>query len=154
VLFGILIASPWVCTVAMLLFFLSFFASARDFDGRSLVDLALPLVMVINLPLGYDQLLSIRLQQVTTALSSVVLDVLAIPHAVSNNVIRLASRELFVAEACSGIQSVFTLMFLATLLVSFCRRPIWVTPIYVAIGGRRQCASGHGSGGGRVVVFR
>ena len=69
-----------------------------------MIGLALPLVMLINLPLGYDQLLTMRLQQITSGLSSVMLDVLAIPHALNNNVIQLATRELFVAEACSGLQ--------------------------------------------------
>lgn len=131
--FGIMIASPWICTVALIMFATSFFFSAKDDEGRSLLGLALPLVMLLNLPLGYDQLLTIRLQQVTTGLASVMLDVLVIPHAVTNNVIQLTTRELFVAEACSGIQSVFTLMFLATLLIAIYRRPVWLAPIYLAI---------------------
>ncbi len=131
--FGIAIASPWICAVAFVSFAATFYFAATDKEGRSLIGLALPLVMLINLPLGYDQLLTIRLQQITTGLSSVMLDVLAIPHAVANNVIQLTTRELFVAEACSGIQSVFTLMFLATLLVSIYRRPIWLAPLYLVI---------------------
>ena len=131
--FGIILASPWICAVAFVTFAVTLYLAATDFEGRSLVGLALPLLMLIHLPLGYDHLLTIRLQQITSGLSSVLLDVLAIPHAVSNNVIQLATRELFVAEACSGIQSVFTLMFLATLLVSIYRRPIWLAPIYLAI---------------------
>jgi exosortase/archaeosortase family protein len=75
----------------------------------------------------------IRLQQITTSMSSVALDLLGVPHAIENNVIRLASRDLFVAEACSGIQSVFTLMFMATLVVAINRRLLWLTPIYVVI---------------------
>jgi exosortase len=131
--FGILIASPWICAVACLLIVGCLFYSSTDQSGRPLFSLVLPLMMVINLPLGYDQLLTIRLQQATTALASVALDLLAVPHAVSNNVIQLTTRELFVAEACSGIQSVFTLMFLATLLVAVYRRPIWTAPLYLVI---------------------
>lgn len=130
---GIAMASPWICAVALVAFGTVFCLSARDRGGRSLVEIALLFVMLVNLPLGYDQLLTIRLQQTTTALSSVFLDVLAIPHAVSNNVIQLTTRELFVAEACSGIQSVFTLMFLSVLLIAFHRRPIWLAPVYLAI---------------------
>ena len=131
--FGIAIASPWICAVAFVTFAATFYFAATDTEGRSMFVVALPLVMLINLPLGYDQLLIIRLQQVTTGLSSVMLDVLAIPHAVNNNIIQLTTRELFVAEACSGIQSVFTLMFLSTLLVSIYRRPIWLAPLYLSI---------------------
>ncbi|MGZ7227087.1 archaeosortase/exosortase family protein, partial [Streptococcus pyogenes] len=63
----------------------------------------------------------------------VLLDAFAVPHAVANNVIQLANRELFVAEACSGIQSVFTLAFLALLMIAWRRRRVWMTPIYLLI---------------------
>lgn len=130
---AVLIPSPWLAAFGFVLFCFSFCCACRDQDGLSLVGVSVPLMMLLKLPLGLDQVLVVRLQQITTSLSSVTLDLMAVPHAIENNVIRLASRDLFVAEACSGIQSVFTLMFLSTLLVAVFRRLIWLTPIYLAI---------------------
>ncbi len=133
IVFAVLIPSPWLAAVGFFFFCLAFLASSQDEHQLSLVGLALPLVMLVHLPLGFDQLLVIRLQQITTSLSSVLLDVFTVPHAIEYNIIRLTTRDLFVAEACSGIQSVFTLMFLSTLLVTANRRPLWSAPIYLVI---------------------
>jgi exosortase/archaeosortase family protein len=46
----------------------------------------------------------------------------------TGNVIGLVNRELFVAEACSGIQSVFTLLFIASFLVAYRKYPLWFAP--------------------------
>ncbi|QDT12260.1 exosortase U [Planctomycetes bacterium K23_9] len=99
---------------------------------RSLLGIAVTLWMVVQLPLRADRTLVAELQSITTRLSSVVLDFAGVTHAVSGNVIKLADRELFVAEACSGIQSVFTLMFIACLIVSVFRIRLWLLPIYLA----------------------
>jgi exosortase len=130
---GVLLPTKWLAAVGFVAFCGALLASMRGPADRSLVGLVLPLVLLIRLPLGYDQLLVIQLQSITSGLASVFLDLLAIPHAVANNVITLATRELFVAEACSGIQSVFTLTFIATLLVIVHRRPLWLTPVYIVI---------------------
>jgi exosortase len=131
---GCLLPSPWFAAIGFVAFATAFLASMEGEYDESLIGLALPLFLIIRLPLGYDQIMVIRLQQITTSFSSVLLDLLAIPHAVANNVLQLTSRELFVAEACSGIQSVFTMLFLATLLIAVMRRPLWLLPVYVLIG--------------------
>ncbi len=128
------LASPWfgfVCGCGLLLLFLFL---QRDGEYRRLWAVAFPIILTLRLPLGYDQLLVLRLQRITTTLSSVVLDVISVPHAVSNNVIQLTSRELFVAEACSGVQSVFTLMFAATAIFVIKRRKLWTLPLYILVG--------------------
>ncbi|WP_222435447.1 exosortase U [Allorhodopirellula solitaria] len=125
--------SPWFIAVAFFCFATGCLASMKSRHGGSLLGLALPLLLLIRLPLGYDQLLVIELQRITTVLSSLILDVVGIPHAVDHNVIQLPGRELFVAEACSGIQSVFTLAFLSTLLIAIYRRRLWLAPFYLAI---------------------
>ncbi len=130
---AVLTPSPWLASLSFLSFCFAFCSASHDQEGLSLVGIGLPLIMLVNLPLGLDQLLVIRLQQITTSLSSVALDLLAVPHAIENNVIRLSTRDLFVAEACSGIQSVFTLMFISILMVAINRRLLWLTPIYLAI---------------------
>lgn len=130
---GAMIHSPWVSAVGFLAVVTSFLVSHEGDHDWTLAALAMPLGLLLHLPLGYDQLLVMRLQTITTSLSSVMLDTLHVPHAAANNTIQLASRELFVAEACSGIQSVFTLIFMAMLLVAIYRRPLWLSPLYIAI---------------------
>ncbi len=130
---SLVVDSPWLSTIGFVSFATALLASVEGRQDASLLGLAIPLVLLVRLPLGYDQLLVIWLQSITTELSSVLLDAVRVPHAVSGNVIQLASRELFVAEACSGIQSVFTLAFVALLLVALNRRPLFLAPFYFAV---------------------
>ncbi|EMI24740.1 exosortase U [Rhodopirellula europaea] len=125
--------SPWMMSIAFVCYAAACLSVMRGPHDKSLLILALPLLLLIRLPLGYDQLLVIQLQHLTTMMSSLLLDVLSIPHAVTRNVIELPSRELFVAEACSGIQSVFTMAFLSTLIVAINRRKLWLAPFYLFI---------------------
>lgn len=133
-LFALLVAiylhSPWIGMASFVLLSSAWLFTSREPDGRSLIGLSLPLLMVLRLPLGWDAELIIRLQRWTTRLASYLLDVVRIPHYTHGNVIGLGSRELFVAEACSGIQSVFTLLFLASLWVAYRRYPLWYAPVY------------------------
>ena len=128
---SVLVTSPWLGAIGFVCCGTAFVQSLKGLRDSSLLVLALPLAMLIRLPVGLDELLIMRLQRITTLLSSVVLDVLTIPHALAGNIIELASRDLFVAEACSGIQSVFTLAFLACLIIAYFRRRIWLAPIYL-----------------------
>lgn len=124
------IRSPWLVVLAFVCFSAACLASMRGERDPSLLYLALPLLLLLRLPLSYDQLLVIQLQGYTTSLASVLLDVLSVPHTAIYNVLQLPDRELFVAEACSGIQSVFTLAFIASLIVVFKRRRLWLAPLY------------------------
>ncbi|MEM6365943.1 MAG: exosortase U, partial [Planctomycetota bacterium] len=122
----------WFSAIAFVIFCTAMLSAMRGEDDESLIIVALPLFSVIRL-IRLDDVLVLQLQRITTWMSSVLLDVLAVPHAVANNVIRLADRELFVAQACSGIQSVFTLGFLALMVVAWRRRRVWMAPIYLLI---------------------
>ena len=132
ILVGATLAFPWFAAVAFVMFGFAMLTAMRGDRDRSLIAVAVPLITLIQ-PVRFDTLLVQRLQDITTWMSSVLLDAMAVPHAIANNVIQLADRELFVAEACSGIQSVFTLAFLSTLLIAWKRRRVWMTPIYLLI---------------------
>ena len=120
--------SPWLGAVAFVAFGTAFLWSSRDAQGGRLIGLALPLAMIVHLPLGLDHALIVKLQQVTTRIAGGLLDWLAVPHVTTGNVIGLVNRELFVAEACSGVQSVFTLLFLASFLVAYRDYRLWYAP--------------------------
>ncbi len=87
--------------------------------------------MLLPLPMNLDQELTNWLQIRSSRLSSYLLDYLDIPHLQMGNVLEIASGRLFVEEACSGVQSLFTLIFAAILLVSALRRSPWTLPFYV-----------------------
>ncbi|KAA5539863.1 exosortase U [Roseiconus nitratireducens] len=129
---GAVLQFTWFAAVALVLIAGAMLYAMRGPEDRTLVALVLPLMTVVQ-PIRADVLLVQYLQGITTWMSSVLLDAMAVPHAVANNVIQLSDRELFVAEACSGIQSVFTLGFLACLLIVWRRRRLWMTPIYLVI---------------------
>ncbi|MCA9140079.1 MAG: exosortase U [Planctomycetales bacterium] len=132
IVFGTIVQFPWFAAVALAIFCTTMLYAMRGPDDETLVILVLPLLTIVQL-IRADALLVRWLQNLTTWMSSVLLDTLAIPHAVTHNIIQLADRELFVAEACSGIQSVFTLSFLAFLIIAWRRRRFWMAPLYLAI---------------------
>ncbi len=130
---SLLLPSAWMAGLSFVILALACLDSMSGTDDRRLIGAGLPLLMLVQLPVGLDRMLILRLQRATTELSSVVLDIATVAHTVSGNVIQLASRELFVAEACSGIQSVFTLAFLACVIVAWNRRRVWLVPVYLVI---------------------
>lgn len=119
--------SPWFTAFAFVLFAGSFFVS------HGLFYLWIPLALLIRLPLGYDKLIISVLQSVTTRVSSFLLDLLGVPHLAFGNTIELADRELFVAEACSGVQSAFTIAFVALLIAAWRCRSLALLPLYVGV---------------------
>lgn len=132
VIASILFSFTWFAAVAAVLIVCVMFYSQRGELDATLLASALPLLPCVQL-IRFDKLLVQSLQHTTTWMSSVLLDLFGIPHAVSNNVLQLADRELFVAEACSGIQSVFTLSFLSLLVVAWKRRRAWMVPVYLLV---------------------
>ncbi|MEM6979307.1 MAG: exosortase U [Planctomycetota bacterium] len=131
---ALLLPSAWMAGLSFVFLAAACLHSLKsEGSGRSLIGCAIPLIMLIQAPIGLDNRLISTLQGITTRLGSVVLDVIRIPHAIQGNIIQLADRELFVAEACSGIQSVFTLAFMACVIVTWRDRRVWLTPLYLLI---------------------
>lgn len=125
---GGLLYSPWLGAVASVLIAGAFLFSHRSRSGERLVLAWLPLLTLLRLPLNYDQHIVAGLQQITTKISSYLLDLFRISHDTLGNVIRLPDRDLLVAEACSGVQSAFTLCFVAIAIIAWKRRPLIVIP--------------------------
>lgn len=84
-------------------------------DGTRFGLLALQLLIIVRPPFNFDTRLIASLQRTTSHLVGHVLDALGIIHFQMGNVIRLPTRmePLMVEEACSGVQGLFTLMFIA-----------------------------------------
>lgn len=95
-------------------------AGRTAFAGR----LIFPLAIIIRPPFNFDTQLIAHLQRVTSVLTGWVLDAIGVLHVRNGNVITLPTRNepLMVEEACSGVQSLFTLIFIATAWSVWSRR--------------------------------
>ncbi|MEO1618582.1 MAG: exosortase U, partial [Planctomycetota bacterium] len=129
-------ASPWFSAIAIAFASLAWLSSHESSDQpkQRLTYLGVLLLMLIRLPLNLDVWLASGLQRLTSRISSSVLDALDITHYLRGNVIELPGGTLFVEEACSGVQSLFTVLFLACLWVAFRKRPLAAVPAYLAAG--------------------
>lgn len=132
---AVVIASPWLAMVALVTNFGAWLWSHERRIKSSvfaphLLELWPLSWLLIRLPLSLDQKLTVWLQHVSAAFSSVVLDILGIVHRIQGVTIELASGTLFIEEACSGVQSLFTLLFCAFLMVAWFQRSVILLPLY------------------------
>lgn len=120
---GILAVTPWpiaaglVCSCGGILL-----ACREQSSNRSLFYLTLLPITVLRLPLNFDLRMITWLQTKTTRASSGILNQLDYTHFRSGNVIQFSDKSLMVEEACSGVQSLFTVLFLAVMIICWQRR--------------------------------
>jgi exosortase len=100
---------PWLCLVASLV---SAVAWLYEQGGKLGVARNVPaLIMVattLRVPLNFDRWLMTNMQNLTTRMAGAVLDIVHITHATLGNIIDLPGKSLFVEEACSGVNSLFS----------------------------------------------
>ena len=132
---GIVLPSAWpvmaglICAIAAVLL-----ASHEvKIRGSLLYLIALPLLM-LRLPLGLDLKLIAWLQSVTSWSASAILHRLGYIHFRAGNVLELTDKSLLVEEACSGIQSLFTMVFIAVFIFAWRRRGILHGALLVVAG--------------------
>jgi exosortase len=130
-----LLASTWLGSVATMFLIMTLVYAA---GGLELCRQALPAWMllwfVVPPPFDLDRVLMFKLQNLTTEWSSSVLDVLGVFHVRSGNVIEVDERKLMVEQACSGINSLYSLLACTVFLV-FLTRCGWVRgSLLVAVG--------------------
>jgi len=117
--------SPWLGMVAALALLP---AIGYCLGGGALVRQLLPvwavLWLLVPLPLGLDSKLIAALQPLVTNASSRVLDLLEVWHVPTGNILAVESRRILVEEACSGIQSLYSLITCISLYVLWARRPL------------------------------
>ncbi len=132
---GALYWSPWLGCVGFLLILGAALKSCNaDTSKFGLLALWPATWLLIRLPLNLDFQLTSWLQSQTARVSSHILDRLGITHRLSGNVFYLPKGNLFVEEACSGIQSVFALLFCAVFWVVWQRRSAILLPLYILCG--------------------
>src|SRR5262249_55547380 len=117
--FSTLFGSPWGAYAGALATLIAWLYGT---GGRPNVVRYLPalmmLVTVLRPPLNLDKAFITRLQEYTARAADATLDVLNVLHVRTGNVIEIPGRRMFVEEACSGVNSLFsalacTLFYLA-----------------------------------------
>ena len=134
-IFGALYPSPLAVYVGAIVLCFALCQSFADneFDC-SLGYLILLLAITIRLPLGYDAEVIAWLQSATTRVGSRLLNFFGFLHLREGNIIEFPDKRFLVEEACSGVQSLFTVLFLATLVICGYRRK-WLHAILVLGSG-------------------
>jgi exosortase len=122
-----LFASPWLAYLAFVVFVAAWLFRVKDMaTHNSLFYLAVPLLLIWQPPytpnVTGDGILIARLQLVSATLASMALDLLGVVHECPGTVLHCAGQSFGVEEACSGIQSFFSLLCFSALLTSFHRR--------------------------------
>lgn len=130
---GSFLGSPWLGCVAFLCLFAAFLGSqnAGDVPGRRLWPLIIPSLLLLRAPFQMDNQLTAALQVATSAFSSFLLDSFGVIHRLAGNVFFLERGSLFVENACSGVQSLFSLLFVASLMLVGLKRPLILLPLYL-----------------------
>jgi exosortase len=122
-IFGVYRGSPWPCYLASIItlgLILDFWTESNS--KRSLLYLLLPVVLTVRPPFNMDMEAVQGLQTLTSKITSDLLFFVNVDHLLAGNIIQTESgKDLLVDEACSGVQSLFTLMFIAAFLGTFQR---------------------------------
>ncbi|MBC7966632.1 MAG: exosortase [Fuerstia sp.] len=132
---GTYVNSPWLAAVGLALGLTALCFANRDAGyDRRLTYLALLPLIVVRLPLQYDLLVINWLQRLTTEVASNILHRLGTLHFREGNLLQFPGKTFMVAEACSGVQSLFTILFLAALVICLRRRSIVHGAVLLASG--------------------
>ena len=98
--------------------------------------LAFPLILLlfmIRIPLFIYSQMTFPLQIFASQVAAWALSTLGIPVLREGNVLELASQQLSVVEACSGIRSLISLSFMSLIYAYFFDRKVWMRWVLLAI---------------------
>ncbi|MFK7768010.1 MAG: exosortase U [Mariniblastus sp.] len=121
---GMLFVEPWFAALSAMLLISSLFARTIDREGETtLWACSLPLYVYLILPNGIDTNLITKLQLYSANYTSRLLDLIGLGHHMDGTVINVPSmKEYGIEQACSGVQSFFTLLFVAVVFIVMSRR--------------------------------
>jgi exosortase len=129
-----MLVSAWLSYLAFVLILAAWLSNFADRDtGKPLTYLAWPLLIAWQPPYSdldtADTHLITYLQQLSSHMSSRLLDVIGVPHFYFGSVIELADRSFSVEQGCSGVQSFFAILCISALMMVAFRRPVLHTMI-------------------------
>ena len=130
------VAFVWPSAGAGSVMFLVASLLARTVDKETLKSLwpaSLPMFVYLTLPAGTDIQLITWLQRISAVCTSRLLDLYGLGHFMDGTVIQVPGKEPYGIEAaCSGVQSFFTLLFVAVLFIVVYRRPFFRSVFLIA----------------------
>jgi exosortase len=102
---------------------------------RVLLPAGVLLLVIIPPPAQYDLPIGNHLRLLAVHASSRLLDFLSVPHLVTGTVIEIPGHRLLVEEACSGINSLMSVIAFSLLFGFWQRRPGWRVALLALVGG-------------------
>ena len=122
--FSILFVQPWMSALSTMLIVTSFLARVPDTETNGTLWYAsLPLYVFLYLPFGMDRNLVTTLQAYSAAYTSRLLDLVNVGHHMAGTVLNVPNMQQFgIEQACSGVQSFFTLVLVAVVYSVFNRQ--------------------------------
>lgn len=129
--------SPWIAMAALVLLGPITCVAVGGFPlWKTTWGVWMLTAFLLPLPLRMDERLIVALRDLATRVTSRILDYFGVLHMISGNVVELPEKKLFVADACSGIHSLFVLMAVAaTVSVWNYRGPIATTLLLIVSFG-------------------
>jgi exosortase len=108
------------------------------------------LLFMIPIPAIIYAQLTLRLQLLASELGEMLITLMGIPVLRAGNTLQLPSQTLDIAEACSGIRSLLSLMFLSLVFAYFMDKKVWMRwallaatiPIAIGANGIRVALTG------------
>ncbi len=108
------------------------------------------LLFMIPIPAIIYSALTLRLQMLASALGEMMISAMGIPVLREGNTLRLPSQTLDIVDACSGIRSLISLLFMALVYTYFTDKKVWMrwallaatVPIAICANGVRVAVTG------------
>lgn len=121
---GMVFVEPWCAAFSVMLIITSLLARTLDKESlKSLWPCSLPLFVYLMLPNGMDVRLITKLQQYSAQYTSRLLDLVGLGHHMDGTLIRVPGvQDYGIEQACSGVQSFFTLLLVAVIFIVLSRR--------------------------------
>ncbi len=139
---------------ARLSFVIALFGTVLYLGGtrwiRILLFPLLLLLLMIPIPAIIYSALTMKLQKLAAELGELMITAMGIPVLREGNTLKLPSQTLDIAEACSGIRSLMTLLFLSLFISYFMDKKVWMrwalliatVPIAIGANGVRVATTG------------
>ncbi len=119
--------SPWLASVgAILIIFGWGLARLGSVTWPRLFSWTMLLWVTVPLPMNMDSTLIQKLQWISASSASEFLDFAGMPHLRLGNTIEVQGKRLLVDEACSGVDSLYSLFAVSILIMNWQARPFLV----------------------------
>lgn len=120
---GALFFSPWLAQLSAIFLCLGWmFVRLGGNPWHQLIAWASVLMIIVPPPRNFDQSLIQQLQLKSTSAASQLLDMTHVPHLPRGNILETRQKEMFVDQACSGIDSLYSLAAIALIFIIWNRQ--------------------------------